>query len=193
MPTVFSHAVAATAIGAAMITPPRLAVWGLGALCAVLPDLDVVAFAFELPYGHVLGHRGLSHSLPFAAGLALVATAVSARRRLAAGSSAIRLWAFFFVATASHGLLDAMTSGGFGIAFFAPFSEARYFFPWRPIVVSPIGIGAFFSHRGLEVVSSELVSIWLPAAVVIFVCWLARRGRAREIGPVVEKHGARPS
>ena len=82
MPTVLSHAVAAAAIGAAMIAPPRLPVWGLGALCAMLPDLDVVAFALALPYGHVLGHRGLSHSLPFAAGLALVATAVAARRRL---------------------------------------------------------------------------------------------------------------
>jgi len=71
-----------------------------------------------------------------------------------------------------------MTSGGFGIAFFAPFSNARYFFPWRPIVVSPIGIGAFFSHRGLEVMPSELVWIWLPAAAVVFACWLRRRGRA---------------
>ena len=48
MPTVLSHAVAATAIGAAMIPPPRLPVWGLGALCAVLPDLDVIAFALGL-------------------------------------------------------------------------------------------------------------------------------------------------
>src|SRR5436309_6502968 len=184
MPTVLSHAVAATAIGAAMIPPPRLPVWGLGALCAVLPDLDVIAFALGLPYGHVLGHRGLSHSLPFAAGLALVATAVAARRRLDAGSSALRLWAFFFVATASHGLLDAMTSGGFGIAFFAPFSNARYFFPWRPIVVSPIGIGAFLGHRGLEVMSSELVWSWLPAAAVVFGCWLTRRGRATSRRPL---------
>jgi inner membrane protein len=177
MPTVFSHAAAATAIGAAVLTPPRLPVWGLGALCAMLPDLDVVAFALALPYGHLLGHRGLSHSLPFAAGLAFVATVVQARRPPAAGSSALRLWAFFFTATASHGLLDAMTSGGLGIAFFAPFSDARYFFPWRPIVVSPIGIGAFFGHRGLEVMSSELVWIWLPAAALIVACWLTRRRR----------------
>lgn len=193
MPTVFSHAVAATAIGAVMITTRlRLVVWGLGALCAVLPDLDVVAFAFGLPYGHVLGHRGLSHSLPFAAGLALVATTVATRWR-ATGSSALRLWAFFFAATASHGLLDAMTSGGYGIAFFAPFSDARYFLPWRPIVVSPIGIGAFLSRWGVEVMSSELLWIWLPAAVVILVGGLARHRRLREAGPDVERHGARPS
>jgi len=180
MPSVFSHAVAATAIGAVMIaTPPRLGVWGLGALCAMLPDLDVLAFAFELPYAHMLGHRGLSHSLFFAAGLAFVATSVAARR-LVPGAGALRLWAFFFVATASHGLLDAMTSGGYGIAFFAPFSDTRYFFPWRPIVVSPIGIDAFFSHRGLEVMSSELRWIWLPAAVVVLVFGLLRRRRIPE-------------
>ena len=192
MPTVLSHAVAAAAIGAAMIAPPRLPVWGLGALCAVLPDLDVVAFAFGLPYGHMLGHRGLSHSLPFAAGLALAATVVATRRR-ATGRSALRLWAFFFAATASHGLLDAMTSGGYGVAFFAPFSDARYFFPWRPIVVSPIGISAFLSRWGVQVMSSELLWIWPPAAVVIRVGGLARRRWPPEIGPDVEKHGARPS
>ena len=192
MPTVLSHAVAAAAIGAAMIAPPPLPVWGLGALCAVLPDLDVVAFAFGLPYGHMLGHRGLSHSLPFAAGLALAATVVATRWR-ATGRSALRLWAFFFAATASHGLLDAMTSGGYGVAFFAPFSDARYFFPWRPIVVSPIGISAFLSRWGVQVMSSELLWIWLPAAVVIRVGGLARRRWPPEIGLDVEKHGARPS
>src|SRR5882762_8020619 len=79
----------------------------------------------------------VSHSLAFAAGLAVVATAIVSQR-LAGGHSRLRLWAFFFAATASHGLLDAMTSGGPAIAFFAPFSDARYFLPWRPIVVSPL-------------------------------------------------------
>nr|HRC76832.1 rhodanese-like domain-containing protein [Kouleothrix sp.] len=32
-----------------------------------------------------------------------------------------------------HGVLDAMTDGGLGVAFFAPFSATRYFFPFRPI------------------------------------------------------------
>jgi hypothetical protein len=48
-----------------------------------------------------------------------------------------------------------MTDGGLGVAFFAPFHNERYFFPWRPIAVSPIGMG-FFSERGLEVIISEL-------------------------------------
>ena len=91
------------------------------------------------PTDHVLGHRGLSHSLLFAAVLASVVTAIVRRTRPAQpgdrGSGS-----YFFLATASHGLLDAMTTGGLGVAFFAPFSDARYFLPWRPIVVSPISI-----------------------------------------------------
>ena len=27
--------------------------------------------------------------------------------------------------------------GGLGVAFFSPFSNARYFLPWRPIRVAP--------------------------------------------------------
>ena len=49
-------------------TPRRL--WVLGVLCAVAPDLDVLAFRFGIPYEHALGHRGFTHSIPFAAALA---------------------------------------------------------------------------------------------------------------------------
>jgi inner membrane protein len=75
------------------------------------------------------------------------------------------LWAWFAVVTASHGILDALTNGGRGIAFFAPFSNHRYFFPWRPIQVSPIGVG-FFSARGLRALASESLWIWLPSAIM---------------------------
>jgi inner membrane protein len=83
---------------------------------------------------------------------------------------------YFFVVTASHGVLDAMTNGGRGIAFFAPFDTTRYFFPWRPVRVSPISIRAFFSPWGLQILRSELVYIWLPitllcAAVRIYRRW----------------------
>jgi inner membrane protein len=37
------------------------------------------------------------------------------------------------VATASHGILDAFTNGGLGVAFFAPFDKTRYFFPVTPM------------------------------------------------------------
>jgi inner membrane protein len=91
----------------------------------------------------------------------------------------IRLWAVCFAAMASHGVLDAMTNGGQGIAFLAPFSAARWHFPWQPILVSPIGVGAFFSRYGLRVLRNELLSVWLPAALLALVAHVARRRTGR--------------
>jgi len=65
-----------------------------------------------------------------------------------------------------------MTDGGLGVAFFSPFNNDRYFLTWRPIRVSPIGIGRFFSDRGLAVLQSELLWIWLPSAVLAALAWL---------------------
>jgi inner membrane protein len=89
-------------------------------------------------------------------------------------SHRIQLFVWFMAVTASHGLLDALTNGGRGIAFFAPFTNHRYFFPWRPIQVSPIGAG-FFSARGLRVLTSEARWIWLPSAIIAVSARLRRR------------------
>jgi len=173
MPTIFSHAVAALAVGPALphaVRSPRL--WALAAFCAVAPDLDVVAFRFGIPYEHPLGHRGASHSLAFAALLAAALGWLFYRRsahRAAVG-------AFLFAATASHALLDMLTDGGLGVALFAPVSNARLFFPWRPIEVSPFGAG-IWSARGVEVLLSELAWVWAPSAVLAFALLLWRRRR----------------
>jgi len=178
MPSVFSHAIAAGALGSVAVGGrSRAIIWVVGALCAVAPDLDVVtSFLFRIPYQHMLGHRGLSHSLLVAAVLALLVTVI-VRRALPVSPGPAKLWIFFFVATASHGILDAMTNGGLGVAFFAPFSDERYFFPWRPILVSPISLHVFLGYRGVRVMWSELGWIWLPSAVV-FLAGLALRRRA---------------
>lgn len=90
------------------------------------------------------------------------------------GVSRARAFWFLFLATASHALLDAMTNGGLGVEVFWPFETQRYFLPFRPLQVSPIGVSAFLSERGLAVLRSELVWLWLPAAMFAGVC-LARR------------------
>ena len=172
MPTVFSHAVAASALGQwfpQRRLPARFWVWTVA--CAVLPDIDVIGFSLGIPYGDMLGHRGLTHSIPFAGVVGLVA----ARNFVKSDSLGVGiwdlgfgiwpLWVYFAAITASHGLLDAFTNGGRGIAFFAPFSNHRFFFPWRPIQVSPIGVG-FFSARGLAVLQSELRWILLPSVII---------------------------
>ena len=172
MASIFAHAAAAAALGS-VARPTRAVVWTCAAL-SVVPDLDVLAFALGIPYAHPLGHRGLTHALAFAAvlGPAVAFTAFrrdSARRRLAV---------LFALATASHGLLDAMTTGGLGVGFGIPFTAERFFFPFRPIAVSPIGIEPFLGARGLAVLASELVWVGLPAAALALGAWARRRRTA---------------
>lgn len=171
MASAFTHAFFAAATGkvyAARPFPARF--WVLAMLCAVLPDADVISFAFGVPYDSMFGHRGITHSLAFALVLAFVVVVLFFRD--APNRRALVL--FFFLATASHGALDAMTDGGLGVAFFAPFSGARFFFPFRPVVVSPIGVGSFFSARGLAVIESELLWVWLPASLVVALVLILR-------------------
>jgi len=178
MASALSHAVAAVGIGAAFYrrsapTP----VWIAGITCSVIPDVDVIGFRFGVHYGDFWGHRGFTHSLFFAALLAVAATAIIVRfnREI----SRFSLFAYLFLATASHGLLDAMTNGGLGVAFFSPFENSRYFLPWRPILVSPIGVTRFFTNRGLAVLQTEILWIWLPSIVVIAIVTASRRFRSR--------------
>jgi len=183
MPSVFSHAIAAVALGGVAVGgPSRVRIWVLGALCAVAPDLDVVSFLFGIRYGDILGHRGLSHSVFFAVVLATVVTTF-VRHTGPESPGAAKLWPFFFVATASHGLLDSMTNGGLGVAFFAPFSNHRYFLPWRPILVSPISVHVFLGYRGIRVMWSELGWIWLPGALG-FLAGVALRRRLTSRTPL---------
>ena len=173
MATPISHAVAALGIGSCFYKPaiPKR-IWVAGALCSVIPDLDTIGFRFGVHYGDFLGHRGFTHSLCFAA---LLATLVTFLFRNTNGISRASLFLYLLAATASHGLLDAMTNGGLGIAFFSPFDTHRYFLPWRPIRVSPIGVSRLVSTQGLEIMRTELVWIWLPAivlgAAVLVVRW----------------------
>ena len=70
--------------------------------------------------------------------------------------------------TASHSILDGLTNGGLGVALLAPFDNSRYFFPFRPIEVSPIGL-AFFGERGYTVIKSEIIWVWVPALSVVLL------------------------
>jgi inner membrane protein len=150
-------------------------VLALGAACAVLPDLDVTGLLVGIGLDDPLGHRGFSHSLAFAALVATAAAWVVTRWRRPPTLGAGRVWLCLFLATASHGVLDAMTNGGRGVAFFSPLLDRRYHFGFRPIEVSPIGVREFFSERGLTIMANELVWIWLPALVCLAVALWFRR------------------
>ena len=171
MPTILTHAVVGVGLArvfTARSMPPLY--WGLAAGLAMLPDLDVIAFPLGIPYGARFGHRGFSHSLPCALAVGLLA-ALLTYKYLAMSWWLLGL--FCFAIMASHGLLDAFTNGGLGIALFAPFDATRYFFPWRPVQVSPIGM-AFFGPWGLRVLRSEILWIWLPLGVIVAAVLLIR-------------------
>src|SRR6185436_6593641 len=78
LPSVFSHpAIALTTPW--FRVPPRVIV--AGALLSILPDADVLGFAFGIPYAHVLGHRGITHSIAFAVIVATIVTLLVSRTR----------------------------------------------------------------------------------------------------------------
>ena len=160
MASLFTHALVGSALGQAADHEWRKdwRFWSLVVTCSVLPDADSIGFHAGVPYGALWGHRGMTHSLLFAAVLA-AALALAFRRRL---PPPWKLGVLLFVITVSHGILDAMTNGGLGVAFFAPFDTQRYFFTWRPIQVSPLGVRRFFTWRGLGILSSEILWVWVP-------------------------------
>ena len=80
--------------------------WLLAFLLPIVPDFDVLSAA---NYGDAAGHRGFTHSLGFALGLGLIAAAATFK---VCKFSLWDLWGFYFVAIASHGILDACNSGG---------------------------------------------------------------------------------
>jgi Predicted membrane-bound metal-dependent hydrolases len=173
MPSIFSHAIFASALGTAYTTepmPPRF--WVLTAACAMLPDADAIGFAFGVRYESMLGHRGLTHSIAFSLLVGSVVGMFAFGTRSTAPGK-LQLVLYFTLVTLSHPLLDALTNGGRGVALLAPFSAERYFFPFRPIEVSPIGM-QFFSERGLEVLLSEVIWVWLPALLIYLTARMYR-------------------
>ncbi len=196
MPTVITHAATAVFLGAACAgrkAPARF--WACTVACSVLPDLDVVGFGLGIRYGDLLGHRGLSHSPCFAllAGIlfAAIYTCWSRAASWSRGAPPPRwlflsrhmlgLVVFFTVITGLHGLLDAMTDGGLGVAFLSPFSNERFFLPWRPIAVAPIGITSIFTRWGLAVLVNEIVWVWGPGIVIGAATALVRQRMARHV------------
>ena len=175
MASIFTHGFLAYGIGKTFPKPIiNTKFWILGILCAMLPDADVVGFKLGIAYEDFWGHRGFSHSLVFAVLLGFLVTIIFYRRRFFSRTGLL-LILYFTLCTASHGVLDAMTTGGLGIAFFSPFDDTRYFFPWRPIMVSPIGASNFFGIWGIKVLLSELIWVGIPVGIYILVLRLIKK------------------
>lgn len=167
MATIFTHPAIALAIsplfGDALKSKKILLV---GIFLTIFPDFDVIGLRLGIPYQHVLGHRGITHSLFFAFIFTGFTTYLINRKIKA---SFFQIWFYLFLCMISHGILDALTNGGLGIAFFAPFVNERYFFPFTPINVSTLNIRLFFQGQGLSVIKSELIWVWLPCFILFIL------------------------
>lgn len=144
--------------------------WLFTLLSGVIPDLDVIAFKYGIPYQHPLGHRGFSHSILFALIWASLLTLLFFRKQV----SRVLIFLILLVSTISHGLLDAMTNAGLGVGFFIPFDNTRYFFPFRPIETSPIKVERFFVQAN-KILTNEAYWIGIPCVLLIiasysFIC-----------------------
>jgi len=169
--TPLSHLAVPLALALALggdIVPPGL--MALALVCAALPDIDALGLWLGIPYAHPFGHRGFTHSLPFAVALAGAGTLLVP----ALGADPLTVFGVLLFSAASHGLIDAMTNGGLGIAFLSPFSHRRSFLPWRVIEVSPLRPSELVSRRGFEVLRSEMRWVWLPCLVIGLVGFAVR-------------------
>ena len=129
---------------------------------SMLPDADVIGFSLGVRYEDPWGHRGATHSFAFAVIVGIAAGLIARRFK----RPALRTALFAAVVLATHPLLDTLTDGGLGCALFWPFDLTRYFAPWQPIQVAPIGL-AFLSPYGAIVALSEIV-LFLPLFVFAF-------------------------
>lgn len=172
MPTILSHGIVAIAAAKTFLHRTlALRVFFFSAFCSILPDIDFLSFSFGIPYGHFFGHRGFTHSLLFA----FITAFLTVSRFYRNYEQRARLTIYFFLITASHGVLDAMTNGGRGVAFFSPFVTTRYFLPFRPLKVSPVGLDFFFSRYSLAVLYNELIWLIIPSLVGILLTELYQR------------------
>ncbi len=141
---------------------------------ALLPDLDVLSLLLRPAADSAWRHRGASHSLLFAAAVALLVTAVVG----GLGRSRPRMLVTAFVVAASHGLLDALTHGAAGPMLLWPFSTERLFAPVRLVPAAPL-LPRLFTHRGLDVMLRELL---LFAPLLLYGLWPRGRLGSRPAG-----------
>ena len=158
--------------------PPRVSLWVWAAILVAVsfaPDLDVLGLRLGIPYEAPFGHRGAFHSPVFAALCGIVVGGLV----WAARGPAVLVAVTVAVVMASHGVLDAFTDGGKGLALLWPLSDDRFFAPWRPIPVAPLGLG-MLSRRGAAVVLQEML-LFLPLLVVALWPWRFGAGKERAV------------
>ncbi|MGZ3744250.1 MAG: metal-dependent hydrolase [Pseudobdellovibrionaceae bacterium] len=174
MATIMTHGIVGYTIARICVRQPVSPwFWGLAVLAPMLPDLDVLGMKYYgIEYKNCFGHRGAFHSL-FAAFIGAMILLMVLK-----GFTRIQGWRLnkdcflgLFLGISSHPLLDALTNGGLGVAVFWPLSCRRYFFPIRPIEVSPLTLSRFF-EQGIFIMKNEFYYVWIPCFLILLFIFL---------------------
>lgn len=175
MPTFISHAAVSLPVSLGFTKKKyRKEIILLSVLVSMLPDFDGIGYYFGIPYEHFLGHRGFSHSIVFSAIIAILFTYFCVKQKYIEPKQYKFIFINFFVIGVSHGILDAMTNGGLGIALFSPFNNARFFLPWQPIIVSAILPQYFFQMNGILVFKREILYLILPSIILSLIIYFIK-------------------
>ena len=169
MASIFGHGIVAYTVSRVIDRKKITLLVLLAILSSILPDFDVIAFKFGIPYSHPFGHRGFTHSILFAILWAVIVSVLVGKKEK------LIYFLVLFFSTVSHGLLDAITTGGRGVGFFIPFENSRYFLPTRVIQVSPLGVEEFFSEWGIRVLISELKYIAIPCCIILITLFIINK------------------
>jgi membrane-bound metal-dependent hydrolase YbcI (DUF457 family) len=177
-----SHGLAGSILSRAALdrAEARAAFW-IGALAAMVPDLDFLFISSRLDY--LRDHRSWTHSflvMPFLA-LAIAGIAKPFLRR----APFSLLWLFGALGVASHILFDWITS--FGTMFWTPLSRARYSLDWV-FILDPIfsGIAALtlagvlvFRSRGRRIAAagSAVLLLYVGLCAILHARAMAAWGR----------------
>ncbi len=149
---------------------------------ANLPDFD---FFVPLIHGEAFGsawHRGFTHSIVFAVGVAFCLAAVMTRPDIRAGWLPLRavwqVWAISFVLVASHLVLDMLGADDrppFGVPLFLPFSNTHFISSWTPFkAVNHNSLAVFFAPENLLTMAYDLVLLGPLVAVAAYYCHARR-------------------
>jgi len=125
---------------------------------SIMPDIDILAFRFDIAYSDLWGHRGMTHSLLFAFIWSIflwfiILRSSDYRHQRFISKTSITAITILFLSTSSHGILDAMTNGGLGVAFFSPFDTTPTFYPGNPYKFHRLGWVHFSAPPDCEFLS----------------------------------------
>jgi len=155
MPSTLTHAAFGLISKNVTIKKMSLPFWLLSTF-AYPSGSGCIGFRFGITYNHFLGHRGFFHSLFFALLVGVVYAFIYLRKNQTTWKTRFLFIAYFFLLTASNGLLDIFTNGGMGVALLSPFDTTRYFFLGDRFRFHQLVLGGFFGLRGWSALKVNL-------------------------------------